>query len=126
MSERKFEASKTVELEDGTEEKREAAVFMDFGDNLDEMVEVFDEDTVYKLAFSKADSKVKSAIRKLLGEGIPPEEVPQRLSSWKPGVTLKVTANPEQESENLFAQMTPEQQEAHLEKLRAKLAARQG
>lgn len=117
MSERKFEASKTV-----NDEKITAAVFKDFGDDLQDLVDNFGEDQVYNLAFSKLESKLKSAIRREIDAGTPPDAIPERLKSWSPNIKHKVAKNPEEEATQAFLQMSPEKQEEHLEKLRKKLA----
>lgn len=121
MAERKFEASKTVG-EGENEEKRVGVVFKDIGDDLPSMIEALGEELVYNLATSQYDSKIKSAIRKELGAGTPPDQVPERLKNWRPDVQHKVAKNPEEEATQAFLQMTPEQQAEHLDRLRAKLA----
>lgn len=116
MSEQPVKAGKKV-----GDEKKEATVYYDFGDNLQEMVEKYGEKTVYTLAEREASRKLKSAIRRELKAGTDPENVPDRLADWRPDVKHTVQQDPEQAAEQAFAAMSKEKQEAYLQKMRDKV-----
>jgi hypothetical protein len=120
MSQQEFEASKTV-----GEEKKTGKIFRDFGDNLEEMIDKFGEDLVYKLAFSEVDSKLKSAIRRELGSGTTEEDIPEKLKDWRPDVRHSVKKSPLESSVDQFGSLPPDVQEEHLKRLREKLAEKQ-
>lgn len=120
MAQEIVEAGKTIEV-DGEEQHVTAKVFYDAGSNLDDAVDKYGEDLVFGLYKSEMFKKLKSAIRRELNSGTPPDQVPDRLSNWRPDKPHHVAKNPEQAGLDAFDQMTPEQQQEHLEKIRRKL-----
>lgn len=116
MSEQAIKAGKKV---DG--EKKEATVYHDLGDNLQEMIDKYGEDTVFTLAQREASRKLKAAIRRELKAGTDPEAVPDRLADWRPDVKHTVQQDPEQAAEQAFSAMSKEKQEEYLRKMREKV-----
>lgn len=116
MSKEPIKAGKTVD-----EEKKEAEVYYDFGENIHEMVDKFGEDQVYAMAKREGTRKLQSAIRRELKAGTDPEAIPDRLASWSPNVKHKVQKDPEEAAEEAFSAMSPEAQEKYLEKIRKKI-----
>lgn len=114
-------AGKTV-----NDEKVEATVYYDFGADISEMIDKYGEDQVFALALSEGKRKLKAAIRRELDNGTAPDDVPDRLSTWRPDVKHQVAQDPEDAAVAAFNAMSEEAQEKYLAKMREKIAKGKG
>ena len=108
-----IEVKAKATLADGS--TREVAIQYDFGNNLSEMQELFDDETVFANAKAQMVINLQAYLRRLAGdpkEGEQPltdEEIQAKAKEWKPGnkqVTRK--SNAEKVSE-LLGKMSAEE-----------------
>lgn len=101
----------SAKTKDGSFSKSET---YDFGDNLDQMVELFGKDTV----FNHAKQSMVIAAQGILRRG-------GTLEGWKPGAGASRAKDPGATILANFAKLPPEQQLAILQKIKERQAARE-
>lgn len=103
-----------------------ATIAYDFGEGVDDAVAKFGADVVFSNFVSASTITAQGAIRRYLGKGLSEEEIAQKMSEWKPGVALtREAGDPMEAAAAKFGAMTPEEQQAYIEKLKAKAAGAQ-
>lgn len=106
----------------------QVTVEYDFGENLQEAVEMFGDDVVFSKFKAAATVDLQSVIRRNMfdeqGEGddktlipVDAETVQERISDWRPGVTTRVTKSPKEKALDAMKNMSPEEIKALLAEL---------
>jgi hypothetical protein len=104
---------------------KSAVTFMDFHDeNLDSMVAWTSEKQVKDSTLDSWIISAQSRIRNRLKAGKTNEEIQDEMNSFKPDVVVRGVADPIQSTLGKFAKMSTEEQEAFMEALKARLAAK--
>lgn len=98
-------------------EKIEAEVTFDVGDDLDDAVKMYDEDTVFERWRRQVKRDLGNSIRSALNNGATPEQAEQRLSDWRPDVTNRGVTSSSKSLEEQFQELDSEEQKAKLQEL---------
>jgi len=89
-----------------------------FGETLDDFVELCSPETTLSLAKSQAIVSIQGNVRRLSKAGKSAEEIQAEINSWKPGqVARRVAVDPQAAIVKQFATMSPEEQAEFLAKL---------
>lgn len=92
-----------------------ARVFYDFGDDLNEMVEMLGENVVFTNARSKMKIGLQASLRAYLKAG---QDIEKLMEKFKPGVALeKLPADMNKATESYFAGLSDEEQDAMIARL---------
>jgi len=102
-------------LSDG-EVAAEGTIPYNFGENLDEMVELFGDNVTFTNARANMKITLQAAMRRRLEAGQPVEDL---TDSWKPGVQMERIVDPVAAAKAKYAKMNSEERAAFLEELRA-------
>ena len=103
--------------------ERETAVIVQFGETVDESIDMFGGEAVNSNAFANWRVTLQAAIRRMHEAGKSDEEIQQSLGTAKMGVAVAGgRVDPIQASLAKFKTMTQEEQAEYLEKLRAAAA----
>jgi hypothetical protein len=94
----------------------EGSVAFDFGENLEEMVILFDEGVTFSNARAQMKIGLQAAMRRRLEAGQPVEDL---ATTYKPGVQMERIVDPIAAAKAKFATMNDEDKAAFLEDLRA-------
>ena len=105
---------------------KEAIVNVDLGDNLQDAVAKFGEETVFSGFQAQAKIRAQSIIRDMMVEGKTNDEIQEFMNTWKPGITRERVSDPTAAFLNKFSGMTKEDQEKFLEQLIEKAKTTQG
>jgi hypothetical protein len=100
-------------------EGAEMSVLYDFGDNLDGAIAKFGADVVYDNYVRSAKITIQAAMRRWAAAGKTENEIADLVGAMKIGVAAERVVDPIGATLKKFATMTPEEQSALLEKLRA-------
>ena len=100
-------------------EDKEATILYDFGGDLESAVAKFGANVVYSNFTRSAVITAQAAMRRFLEDGLDQAAIEEKMAAWKPGVSLERTFDPTAAFMAKYAQMTPEEREAALEKLRS-------
>lgn len=100
----------------------DATIGYDFGETLDEAVELFGEEVVFSGFRRTSVITAQAAIRRYLETGHSEEEVQSKMEEWKPGVSLVRVIDPVKAILSKADAMEDDDIEALIEKLRAKQA----
>ena len=114
-----------ITARDGNEENSPSvSVDYDFGDNLQEAVELFGDDVVFSRFKAAAVVDLQALIRRHLGGEKPKtaEEIQALVSEWKPGVSKRVRKSTTEKAQDLIGQMSAEEKAALLASLQADAA----
>lgn len=103
---------------------KEATVIVDLGENVEDAIARFGADVVFSNYLANVKIGVQSGIRRYLDAGLDANAIQAKFDSYKPGVTLDRVVDPVAAMAAKLAKMTPEEQEAALEQLRAKIAGK--
>ena len=94
---------------------KEARVFYDYGNDLDEMISLFGEEVVFSNARGKMVIGLQAAMRARLKAG---QSVEDLMTKYKPGVALeKVPADMNKATEDYFAGLSEDEQDAMIARL---------
>ena len=94
---------------------KQANVYYDFGDNIEEMIELFGDNVVFSNARSKMKIGLQAAMRSYLKAG---QDVGKLMAKFKPGVALeKLPADMSKATESYFAGLSEEEQDAMIARL---------
>lgn len=108
---------------------REIKVFYDFGDNLEEAVELFGEDVVFSRFKAAAVIDLQALLRRHGSAGEPTKENPNGrapktddeiakiVSEWKPGLVTRVRKSPKDKALELLQSLSAEDRDALLASL---------
>ena len=80
----------------------------DFGDNLQETLQLFGEDVVYNHAYRSLVIAAQAFARSLIRQGLSDKDIIAKMETWKPGMPREAKT-PEQKVRELLANMSPEQ-----------------
>jgi len=106
--------------------EKEAVIYYDFGDNLEEALDKFDETVIFTNFRGAAKITAQGAMRRYLVAGKSPEEIVKLMANWKPGVALERISDPTAAFKAKFMTMTSAEQAAALSDLRDSLKADEG
>lgn len=94
---------------------KEASVYYDFGDDLDEMISFFGDDVVFSNARSKMKIGLQANLRAYLKAN---QNIEKLMANYKPGVALeKLPADMNKATEDYFAGLSGDEQDAMIAKL---------
>jgi hypothetical protein len=94
----------------------EATVNYDFGENLEEMTELFGDSVTFTNARSNMKIVLQAAMRRRLEAGQPVDDL---ATNWKPGVQMERIVDPIAAAKAKYATMSDEEKAAFLEDLRS-------
>ncbi len=101
-----------------TKDTNVAKIFYKFGEDLDEMVELFGAAVVFGYAKGQMVIRLQAAMRSRMKSG---GDIAGLMAEFKPGVALpKTPVDMEKATENYFSTLTEEDQDAMIERLMAK------
>ncbi len=98
---------------------KEATILFDFGGDVDTAIEKFGANVVYSNFVRSSVITAQAAMRRFLEDGLDQAAIEEKMSGWKPGVSLERTFDPTAAFIAKYAKITPEEREAALEKLRS-------
>ena len=90
----KATGEKIIDEATGKQKVLTASMHYDFGETLQESVDLFGENVVHSAFASDARISLQGLIRGALDRGEDPEGIATRLASWKPGVTMPRISDP--------------------------------
>jgi len=97
---------------------KEASVYYDFGDDLDEMITFFGEAVVFSNARSKMKIGLQANLRAYLKAN---QNIEKLMTNYKPGVALeKLPADMNKATEDYFAGLSEDEQDAMIARLMSK------
>lgn len=100
---------------------KEASVYYDFGDGIDEMVELFGDDVVFSNARQKMKIGLQAAMRSYLKQG---QDIGTLMEKFKPGVALeKLPTDMNKATESYFAGLSEDEQDAMIARLMSQKSA---
>ena len=100
------------------DESKEATVFVDIGEDLEDAIKRFGEAVVLSNFQASATITAQAAVRRYLTANKSQEEIVKLMAAWKPGVTIQRVSDPVAAFKAKFAGMTPEEQIAALNDLK--------
>jgi len=100
-------------------DSRKITVEYNLGDSLDEAVESFGGDVVFSNFKAHASVSIQARIRSLAKQGKTDKEIQEDFKAWKLGVASRVRKSPVEKIADAYEKMSPEEQAAFIEKLRA-------
>lgn len=91
-----------------------------FGDNLEEMIELFGSTCVYDAALDQLVIRLQSVVRSGIKRGDSDEEIANRVAEWKPGARApKKYKSPREKLMELIKKVPQDQQAELINELRA-------
>jgi hypothetical protein len=100
-----------------------ATIFVNVPEDLEEGIEMYGEDAILSNALASGKITIQAGMRTALAAGKDSEAIQAQYNDWKLGVHQKGGGfDPIAASLNKFAQMSPEDQAAYLEQLKARAA----
>lgn len=93
-----------------------ASLNYDFGEDLNEMIDKFDENVIFTNARANMKITLQAAMRRRLEAGQPVEDL---ATAWKPGVQMERIVDPIAAAKAKYATMSDEEKAAFLEELRS-------
>lgn len=109
-------------LMNGKEKVKEHAVLFNFGANLEEAAEMFTAEVVHSNFVRASKVVAQSILRRLMEAGKTDEEIDAVFATWKPGIAIERTVDPEAALLAKFGKMDAEQQAAFIAELQARRA----
>tara|TARA_R100000655_G_scaffold80569_2_gene119994 strand:- start:119 stop:460 length:342 start_codon:yes stop_codon:yes gene_type:complete len=88
-----------------TKDDSTATIEYNFGENVQEAIEMFGEDVVFAGFTKSAKITAQSAIRRYLTAGVDEDGIQEKMNSWKPGVALERVSDPVSAIKNKFANL---------------------
>lgn len=92
----------------------EASCTYNFGETIQEAIDMFGSDVVHDIFCSGAKVKAQAVVRSALANGVDPQE---QLNNWKPGVTTRTAKDPVSVVQKQLSNLTDEQKQAILQML---------
>ena len=102
---------------------RQVSVAYDFGDNLDQAVELFGADLVFNRYESAVTIDLQALIRRGIKADKTDEEIAKMAAEWKPGIKQVVRKSAQEKIKDAFGAMSEDDKKAMLEQLMASLEA---
>ena len=118
MSQIEIKAKKVI-----GDETKDAVVYYDFGENLEQALDLFDEKVIFSNFRASAKITAQAAMRRYLDAGKPGEEIAELMKNWKPGVALERKSDPVAAFKAKFASMSEADKIKALAELKATLEA---
>ena len=118
MSQIEIKAKKVI-----GDETKEAVIYYDFGENLEQALDLFDEKVIFSNFRASVKITAQAAIRRYLEAGKSAEEITELMKSWKPGVALERKSDPVAAFKAKFASMSEADKIKALAELKATLEA---
>lgn len=118
MSDIEIKARKKIGDED-----REAIVMYDFGENLEEALDKFDEKVIFSNFRASCKITAQAAMRRYLEAGKSQGEIAELMAKWKPGIALERKSDVVGNFKAKFAAMSKEDKIKALADLKATLEA---
>jgi len=81
----------------------------EFGETLDETVELFGADVVHNNFKQSAVISAQSRMRALLAQGVSGDDLQSKLDEWKPGIKTTTRKSPADKLRDLLAGRSPEE-----------------
>ena len=100
---------------------RVATVNFDMPESVEALVEKFGADVIASKAIAALTIDLQALIRRSLEGGKTDAEIQDIVSNWKPGERITIAKDPMAAALSLFKTKSPEEQEAFLAELRARL-----
>jgi hypothetical protein len=105
--------------------EKESVVDVDFHDaSTTSMIDWAGEEQVKSAAVDSWTITLQSAMRRWMEAGKDQAEIQKLANEWKPGVVVRGVVDPIQSTLGKFAKMSNDEQEAFMEALKARLAAK--
>lgn len=104
-----------------TKGERSVGTTYDFGGSVGEAVKLFGDEVVYSGFVRSAVITAQAIIRKGIEGGLSDADCVAKISAWKPGVSQTRVVDTTAAFLRKFAALTPEEQEAEIEKLKARI-----
>ena len=101
---------------------RQHTYLFDFGADVEKAIEKFSAEVVHSNFVRAAKVTIQSVMRRLMEDGKTDEEIDGILETYKPGVALERTIDPEAALLKKFGQMDAMQQAAFIAELQARRA----
>jgi len=118
MSQIEIKAKKVI-----GDETKDAVVYYDFGENLEQALDLFDEKVIFSNFRASAKITAQAAMRRYLDAGKSGEEIAELMKNWKPGVALERKSDPVAAFKAKFASMSEADKIKALAELKATLEA---
>jgi len=118
MSQIEIKAKKVI-----GDETKDAVVYYDFGENLEQALDLFDEKVIFSNFRASAKITAQAAMRRYLEAGKSVEEIAELMKNWKPGVALERKSDPVAAFKAKFASMSEADKIKALAELKATLEA---
>lgn len=96
-------------------EERSFTCEYDFGENLEEAIDKYGEETVKKVFDKQAKIKLQAFIRRKLKAGLSEEEIQKEVDNWELGVTQRKSKK--EKILDVFDKLEADEKEAYIEKL---------
>jgi len=100
------------------DEDREATIYVDFGEDLEQAIVKFGEAVVFTNFKASAKITAQAAMRRYLEAKKSAEEVVKLMAAWRPGVAIERVSDPVAAFKAKFAGMSSEEQIAALADLK--------
>lgn len=101
-----------------------AEVSYDFGENASAAIEAYGEEVVMSGFVKSAVILLQGSIRRSIQAGLSEEQIQQKVSDWKPGVTApRAKRDPLEAAVSAYVGKTPEEQSAFIKELQAAVKA---
>ena len=100
------------------DENKEATVFIDIGEDLEDSIKRFGEAVVLSNFQASATITAQAAVRRYLTANKSQEEIVKLMAAWKPGVAIQRVSDPVAAFKAKFAGMSVEDQIAALNDLK--------
>lgn len=113
--------SKSVEIKataTKVEGKPTAVIYVDVGETAEESIQMFGSDVVNSNAIGSFKITAQAAIRRMLEARKTPEEIVEKMKTWKPGVALERISDPIAAATAKYVTMTPEAQQEFIRMLK--------
>jgi len=101
------------------DETKVAVINYDFGKDIAEMIKKFGEDVVFTNARGSFKITAQSVMRRYLESGLDEKAIAEKMSGWKPGVTLERTIDPVAVLMSKWGSMSEEERSDVLKKLKS-------
>lgn len=114
----KDEDDKPLKDAEGKNQYDEVTIDYDFGDDLNQAVELCGEEVVFSQFVSAAKVSLQGIMRAKLKAGLGQDAIQSFCNEWKPGmVVAKTTVDPIQATMDAFATWSPEKREEYIRQL---------
>ena len=91
--------------------QQEAVIASDLGDTLEDAIEKFGDEVVFSNFKQSAKITAQAAMRRYLESGLDNSAIAEKMSAWKPGVTLDRTIDPVSTLRNMLKGKTKKEKE---------------